>query len=374
MTIRIFHMADVHLGMKFAHGYPPEVQNKLVNARYETLKKAVVLSNKQKCHVFLVAGDLFDNNQINVKNTHTAADILNQFEGKLVVIMPGNHDYIQPSSELWSRFQSKAGPSILVMDKAIPYDLRQYDLNLAFYPAPCTSRLSSQNAIGWVKTCSKLPGVAFHIGVAHGSIKGISPDFNDEYYPMTQKELQSLDLDLWLMGHTHIRYPDVEEGSDKKILFPATPEPDGFDCVHSGYAWIIDIEKDNTFKYRSVQTGNYRFFDWNVMVSNEKDIETLESQIKKLNPNNALVRLRLTGSLSSDSIDKLASLKDTLQNHVLYLKLDYSDLHRAVTEKDIDREFTKDSFPHRLLKKLVQEGNSSVTIQTAYDLIMEAKK
>jgi DNA repair exonuclease SbcCD nuclease subunit len=38
MAIKIFHTADLHLGMRFA-GYP-EIQNELVNFRSEKLGKA----------------------------------------------------------------------------------------------------------------------------------------------------------------------------------------------------------------------------------------------------------------------------------------------------------------------------------------------
>jgi len=45
MVIKIFHTADLHLGMRFA-GYP-EIQNELINARYETLEKMVAIANKE---------------------------------------------------------------------------------------------------------------------------------------------------------------------------------------------------------------------------------------------------------------------------------------------------------------------------------------
>ena len=37
--VKIFHTADLHLGMKFS-GYPA-IQNELINARYEALERMV---------------------------------------------------------------------------------------------------------------------------------------------------------------------------------------------------------------------------------------------------------------------------------------------------------------------------------------------
>ena len=60
MGIRIFHTADLHLGMKFARGYSPEVQAALVDARFEALAGMVETANREQCSLFAVAGDMFD--------------------------------------------------------------------------------------------------------------------------------------------------------------------------------------------------------------------------------------------------------------------------------------------------------------------------
>ena len=66
-----------------------------------------------------------------------------------------------------------------------------------------------------------------HIGIAHGSIEGVSPDFDQQYFPMTKRELNISGVDIWLMGHTHITWP--KKPGKKDIVFnPGTPEPDGF--------------------------------------------------------------------------------------------------------------------------------------------------
>ncbi|MDZ7721067.1 MAG: metallophosphoesterase [Balneolaceae bacterium] len=121
--------------------------------------------------------------------------------------MPGNHDYITEDSQLWDRFKKEAGGNVLVLDKKEPVDLSEYDLNAVVWPAPCHAKHSAENAVGWVKDEEKDPDKV-HIGIAHGSIEGVSPDFNQQYFPMTVRELNSSGVDIWLMGHTHITFPE----------------------------------------------------------------------------------------------------------------------------------------------------------------------
>ncbi len=103
-----------------------------------------------------------------------------------------------------------------------PYPLGAYDLDACLYPGPCGSIHSKENAVGWVRGVTRDPGVKHHIGIAHGSLEGISPDFNGDYYPMRPAELMETGLDLWLLGHTHLRYPE-SPGKKDRIFLPGVP-------------------------------------------------------------------------------------------------------------------------------------------------------
>ena len=98
MTIKIFHTADLHLGMKFARY--PSIQNELINARYETLEKMVEIANRERCELFVITGDLFDRVTVKSVEIKKAVDILNEFAGDLVLVLPGNHDFYTGDSSL----------------------------------------------------------------------------------------------------------------------------------------------------------------------------------------------------------------------------------------------------------------------------------
>ncbi|MCK4245315.1 MAG: DNA repair exonuclease, partial [Candidatus Omnitrophica bacterium] len=364
MTIKILHTADLHLGMRFASsGYTPEVQENLAEARFETLGALIKIANKQQSDLFVIAGDLFHTPRISRKDMLRTARLLKEFEGRLVLILPGNHDYIQKSNDpLWPSFNENAGENTLILGEPKPYDLRRYDLDLTVYPAPCISKQSSTNAMDWVHECCKDMETKLGIGIAHGSLEGLSPDFNEDYYPMSKKELQTAGVDLWLMGHTHIRYPDEEDGTEARIFFPSTPEPDGFDCSHPGYVWLIQLGEDKSVRYQSLRTGCYHFHTIEKELHGQGDVEALKSQIRKLSGEKCLVRLRLKGRVSSEIYDERISLDDELKESVLYLTTDMSELLREITVKDIDQEFTEGSFPHSLLTTLAKKHPNSLLL------------
>jgi len=357
--------------MKFA-GYP-EVQTELSEARFKTLEKLIEYANKEKCDLFVVAGDLFDRVSVAKRDVIRAAQILSEFQGRLVAVLPGNHDFIiKGHTDLWSDFKNNTGDNIKLLEKREPYTLNHYDLDVNLYPAPCDAKHSSESYMRWIKKIEKDDGIKYHIGIAHGSLEGFSPDFDKRYYPMTVSELLECGLDLWLMGHTHIQYPE-RPGALDKIYYPSTPEPDGFDCTHEGRAWILEIDNEKKILPKTISTGTYRFLHHELQVNNSTDIERLKKRYSSEEHSRVLLRLKLKGRLSKGEYRNLSELKGIMERQLFYLQFDNSGVTEEINLEDINREFTKGSFPYRLLSTLAEKGDHEA-LQAAYDLILESKK
>lgn len=374
--IRIFHTADLHLGLGFTRaGYSPELREKLVVRRIEALRAMVALANERACDLFVVAGDLFDSLRVPASRVREAAESLASFEG-IVAVLPGNHDPLQEGDTLWKNFGEKLGERHHVLAPDTVCDLRPQGVPLVIFPGVCGSRHSARNAIGWVAEALRsqaLEDGVIKIGVAHGSLEGLSPDFNQEYFPMSEKELASCGMDAWLLGHTHVRYPDLPRSKDHRIFFPATPEPDGFDCGHGGHAWIIEVDEDGGLQAESVCTGNYRFKTLVRTLHGAADLEKLKAEFAAVDPDRDLVKLSLTGRLSGELYDARREWLEELRGRTLYLEEDVSELLREITGADIGREFTVDSFPHRFLSGLSGSDGDAEALQLAWELVKEAR-
>jgi len=372
MGIKIFHTADLHLGMRFA-GYP-EIQNELINARYETLENMVEVANQESCTLFVMAGDLFDRTTLNVKDISMAARALNEFEGELVIVLPGNHDYYTHDSKLWNEFSKHAGDRILILKNPDIYDLNKYHLKIKIYAAPCSAKHSSENVIGWINSRENIGNNSIKIGLAHGSLEGVSPDFNKTYYPMTRKELESSGLDLWLLGHTHLPWPENPD-KNSRILIPGTPEPDGFDCNHKGSAFIIDLKSSSNMKIQKVSTGKYRFSINQVSLNDDNDITSMKQKYTGDEFSSAVLRLILKGRLRKEELDRVEEAIDLINDNVLLLQTVKDELHESITSALINSKFTENSFPHQLLSSLLKEKEetSFKSLQKAYDIIREIR-
>ncbi|RYD71593.1 MAG: DNA repair exonuclease, partial [Sphingobacteriales bacterium] len=198
MSIRILHTADNHLCMKFnGRGYSDEVREALVNERFEALERTVNIANDKQADFLVIAGDLFDNTQIAQRDIKRTAEILNAFSGQNVVVLPGNHDYYETGAgKLWDSFRKFTDENlVLLLTDCKPVQTEVGEQVIHFYPGPCNSKTSKENVIGWVKEIEKIPE-HLHIGIAHGSVEGVAPDFKREYFLMTEIELAESGADF----------------------------------------------------------------------------------------------------------------------------------------------------------------------------------
>lgn len=371
MVLKILHTSDLHLGMKCA-GYG-DVEEQLREARFETLGRLVALANEKVCDLLVVAGDLFNKVDMPKRDINRAATSLNDFQGALVLVLPGNHDYIsRGQADLWADFKDVAGDNILLLEEERTYPLEQYGIDAVVYPAPCDKKHSAENKMGWIRDEEPDPGVAHHIGIAHGSLEGVSPDLDNSFYPMTKAALDECGLGLWLLGHTHIQYPE-NPGKADSIFFASTPEPDGFDCRHDGRVWIIELDDSNHIKPRSFSVGRFTFVSREIEIRGGKDLKKISAEYSSGEHAATLLKLVLKGRIPKDDFRALPEFWRQLESQVLYLRMDESELSEIITATDINSEFTEGSFPHTLLTSLSDDGDDEA-LQVAYELLQEQRR
>ena len=246
--VKVFVTGDNHFGKKYDRY--PTIKDKLIQSRFDVLQNMVHKAEAEGCELFFVTGDLFDNiNTIKVSDVKHVVDILAEFPGN-VVVLPGNHDYYTGDEKVWKDFDKELSGidhNITLIKSFEPYYFDAGEERVVVYPAFCQSKHSKDNNLGWIKEEEISKDDIINIGVAHGAIQGVTPDMKEEYFLMTESELSAIPVDVWLIGHTHIPYPDVlKEGEDTagyKIFNAGTHEQTDLSNNTEGNGFIISIEK-----------------------------------------------------------------------------------------------------------------------------------
>lgn len=365
--MRILASADIHLGMKFSTY--DEVGPELSNARFNTLARCVDAANDEKCDIFVIAGDLFDRQNVSRPDIKKAAELLSRFSGSALLILPGNHDfYTGGDGGPWAPFIEEISVTsvpAVVLSETRRYTLDHFDLPVSVFPGPCAAKHSPVDNIAWIREqTEEAEKEHLKLGIAHGSVEGLSPDLGGNYYPMTRSRLDTAPVDLWIIGHTHRPYPEAGT-TEPRLFIPGTHEPDGFDCPHRGGVWIIECSGKRPDSYRRIDTGTYRFYDIKTAVEEASDIT---GAISVEYPERSLVSLAVSGALDRGEYEKLPGVLEELQKQIFYFRTKLDGLEEVVSTETVDDEFTPGSFPNSLIRSFIEDHDTEAA-QVAYRLL-----
>lgn len=373
--LKIFVTGDNHIGLKYASH---EQAAALIEARISAFDEMVRIANREGCSLFVVTGDLFENTySISKRDVKTILDKLAGFHG-YVAVLPGNHDYYDKDAKVWQYFKDimQSLDNIILLSDYRCYELTIDEETVVLYPALCTSLHSEpyQNNLGWIKRENIVPDGAYRIGIAHGSVEGETIDNEGQYFLMKRKELESIPVDAWLIGHTHVPFPRNLKTdaytTGEKIFNAGTHVQTDVNCDTEGCCFILEIGADKVVKAKKVVSGNLRFYRRQVAVKAGEMKKTIERELADI-ANNSVVDIIVSGAVTEEEYEsKSAILRECLAKF-LEGTFDCSDLTKLITKEIIASEFPETSFSAQLLNSLLDDPKEA---QLAYDLLKTLKE
>jgi DNA repair exonuclease SbcCD nuclease subunit len=376
--LKIFLTADNHIGLKYASHERADI---LSRSRITAFENMVSAANAEECDLFVIAGDLFENNySITKKDVTALLDMLSEFRGT-VVVLPGNHDFYDEGCKLWQYFEdARSGKdNIMLLTDYRPYPLAVDGAEVVLYPALCTSIHSAhgENNLGWIKDEHIAADAAYRIGIAHGAVEGETIDREGQYFLMGRDELESIPVDAWLIGHTHVPFPrhlkENDYTSGERIFNAGTHVQTDVSCGTEGYCFVIEIGDGLGLKpvsAKKVRTGNLNFYRKNISLAAGEMEHILERELSDLS-DNSVVDLILSGAVTAEEYENRHTVLDRLLSR--FLEGSYSDysLSKLITRELIDAEFPETSFSARLLTALLDDPKEA---QLAYELLHSLKE
>lgn len=380
--VKIFVTGDDHFGKKYDRY--PAIKDILIDSRFEVLKDMVDKAEKESCGLFVVTGDLFDNiNNIKVSDVKQVVEILDAFSGS-VIVLPGNHDYYTGEEKIWKDFNAALSAlsdhNITLITEFRPYSFDSGDDRIMVYPAYCDTKRSKENKLGWIRSAEIQKDGIINIGLAHGAIKGVTPDLREEYFLMTEEELMDIPVDAWLIGHTHIPYPSVlkedEDTAGYKIFNAGTHEQTDFHNNTEGNGFIITIDKQGTAAKvlaRKYVSGRIHFYDLNVVVKPDSDTALADAVGKAVEgiDRKSVVRIRVSGSIRQIEYNDRKKIYDAVLAGFLSHEIEDDELSEEITIDKIHTEYAETSFAARFLEKLIDDP---IELQMAYQLLQNCRE
>ncbi len=314
--MKFLHTADWQIGMRAGH--VAAVAERVRAVRLETVARVMAVAREQGAEFVLIAGDLFEDNQVADTLVHQVLRILGDAAPIPVYVLPGNHDPLGPNSVYNRRAFQAAPANVLTIRVAEPIVLDR--IGTVLLPYPIAQKRSSEDPT------AKLPefdgDALVRIGVTHGSLR-IEGKYQPDDFPIALDAAERRGLDYLALGHWHSFYAHAG-----RCVYPGSPEATGFDEPGSGTVSLVTIADTGSVpSVQQVRAGGLQWTTWDETLPDafEPAFQNLRRRIEALTvADSQLVRLRIGGRLAAEAHQALDDFAAWARARLLFLDLDRS--------------------------------------------------
>jgi exonuclease SbcD len=305
MKLRVLHTADVHLGRRFAYlGDRAAAHGARVAG---TFRRACQLAREGKCHLMLIAGDLFDSPRVERRWVSLCLELFSGLNIP-VAVLPGNHDPAagHPLS------QQTLPPNVHLLTGDVPLSLPALQTLVYSCPPETQSR--------WQTMLQRDPnGATFQIGLLHGSmpVPGKTGDLDNEM--IAQSELDYIALGDW---HS----PRNFSSGRTVAWYSGSPEMIMPDQDLPGKVLIIDLSEEampvveTVAIGEAIPLGDKAIYELDLSPYEHWN-EIVEALQVRLTPA-TVAQIKLTGHWQGTEPPDTLQLAEFLRHHCLYAKLE----------------------------------------------------
>lgn len=292
--IKILHSADWQLGARFRQF--GAMADALRSARLTTLRCSLDVARSRSVDAYLVAGDLFEDNQVEEKLVSEAVRIFGEYPSIPIYLLPGNHDPISGPEAVWNR-------KALLQAPANVHVLREPGLidigKAVLLASPLSQKLSTTDpSLKLVDLAKDIPADKIKIGITHGAL-AIEAKHQPNDFPIALNAASRAGLDYLAIGHWHNWLAETDGG---RIVMPGTPEPDRFSNERSGNVSFVEIDGPGILprvEALSVATLTWRSLNLDFL-NQESSRMSLDQALADLGDTAAktVLRITLSGNVS----------------------------------------------------------------------------
>jgi DNA repair exonuclease SbcCD nuclease subunit len=333
-VVRFVHTADWQLGMR-RHFLAPDAQGRFSQDRLDAIAKIGALASELGAAFVVVAGDVFDDNQVDRQTVLRAMEVLRGFGDLPVLLLPGNHDPLNAGSIFNSEdFLAKLPGNVHVVSDSEPIAVAE---GVEVIGAPWPVKRPTRNPLLDVLEALG-PPEKVRILLAHGGVDEVGGDF-DQVGVLRLKNLEAaIDDGLAHFVALGDRHSVTDVGSTGRIWYSGAPEPTDYTEINAGNVLLVEVDAQSV-EVEAHEVGHWSFREKVFEVAGQQDLdEVLRWLSEPTDKPRTIGKLALQGSLT---LRDRATLDEALSGAAdTYGALEqwdrHADLITAPDDEDLD--------------------------------------
>lgn len=326
--MKIAHLADLHLDTAFKWA-GREAGGRWRRAIRDTLSRSVEVALEEKVDAFFLGGDIYEHDLVAPDTAKFMADVLARLHPVPVLVAPGNHDYLCPSS-VWVQASWSPNVRYFEFDRWAPVELRD---GLTVWG---TAHGRPANT-GAMLQSLRVDRGGVNIGLFHGALRSGVPagaSAPELHLPFDIADIERTGLHHAFSGHYHA------PRHDRWLTYPGNPHPLRFGEAAGGGLVIATVHPDGEVSAITVDVSPTRFHDLTVDLTGADSSDVVRELVRaQLAGLRGAARVTLVGDLATD-VDLEAAGLDDLQAQLDALVIRSGDLAAGYDLESISAEAT----------------------------------
>ena len=337
MSVRILHIADIHLDAPFRWlGDRGADQRAQVRRTFER-----VCGLAKEHDLMLIAGDLFDSNAVSQWTLEWAIGLLSGI-GIPICILPGTHDGLGPDCVYHRPEWQRAGNAHLLISPQTQ-SARFDDLSVCVHARPVAG---NENA-GPLQGIRRDNDTRWNVALAHGSVIIPGRISEDTDCPIQTSEIGRSGMDYIALGHWHSWY---DPGCRVKAVYPGSPEILKFGQSSISVASVT--LSDSGVQVEPIVVGKRRCREETASVDGLDSTEAIKALIAEWADPDLILRAALTGLLDAGLALDAEEMASELAERFFHLEL-RDETHPKLTADALD--FPERTVIGRFVRSLREE-------------------
>lgn len=303
--------------------FPDEAQGRYAQARIDCIERINGLAAEHGAAFVLVAGDVFESNQVDPRTVLRACDAWARSPVPWL-LLPGNHDPLDASAVLTGRtFVGNAPKQIRVVTDSSPQRFVGLD-DLDVVGAPWTSKEMLRDSVAAL--CAELAPVPKHglrVLLAHGPTDFTAPQGGERPETILLASAEdALNAGLFHYLALGDRHSLTRVGDSGAIWYSGSPLVTDFRDPDPNHALLVDLAPGRAPLVEALDVGAWQFLQAERELASADDLNALLDWLGgQPDPARTVLRLVLRGTLGLSEHGRLQQRLDDAAHRLAVLDL-----------------------------------------------------
>ena len=334
-NIKFLHSSDWQLGMT-RHFLSDEAAARFSQDRIDAIKRLGELARDHDTHFIVVAGDVFESNQLSRQTVLRMIEALKTLPVP-IFLLAGNHDPLDVSSIFSTPEFTAAGEHIIVIRDTQPIPVPGLG-GVEVVGAPWRTKHPSSDLCADLLTELEPDENITRIAVCHGQPDTLSPDKGrPEIIDLAnaEKAIEDGRIHYLALGDRH-SVTDVS--STGRIWFSGAPVATDFTEDNPNKALMVKLSAEKC-DVQELPVGEWSFIAEQFDLNNAEDLKRVAEWLNGLpNKERSIVKIGFTGTVNLATAAELGELLDTQAELFASLRMRESRSDLSIAPDELDQD------------------------------------